>query len=318
MLTTNASYAREMDRTPSDLAVSAGQIDPAPVLGEWSNTNHRSWGISHAELVRQDGGLEMRIIGTDLEDGPHDWGRTPVTRLFTDGPSSSRACAYTATFELPHARTEIQSEVKQGVSIVAALTSFTDGSGRSSYMSREFMTRRELRAATGRAPLGTGIAPAEPAAARGEDRLAMLRGNIDPAILLCRWSNTNQASRGITEIRCELRDGQCQVRTIAVGPQGPIDWGEVAGTLYSDLGITGGGRAAAEAMTRGRPTPHYADISVTDAGPAFWAIYDHGFQRVHLQARINLGLLVVVVLTEFNDDSGRADYYHREFFVREA
>lgn len=318
MLTSNASYAREMDRAPDDRAVQTGQIDPAPVLGQWSNTNHRSWGVSHAELVRRDGGLDVRIIGADPQDQPHDWGRAPVARLFTDGPGSSRVCAYTATFELAHARTEIQANVNHGLTVVTALTSFTDGSGRLSYLTREFLSRRELPASPGRTPLGTGATTAQPAAARGEERLPMLRGNIDPAPLLCRWYNTDQASRGIAEIRCELRDGQFLVRVVAVGPQGPIDWDEVAATLHTDISITGGGRATVEAATDGRPTPNYADISATDAGPAFWATYDHGFQRVHLQARIYLGVLVVAMFTEFTDDSGRANYFHREFYVREA
>ena len=317
MPTSIARYACELDLLPDDRAVQTGRLDPAPTLGAWSNTNYRSLGISHAELLRRrDGGLDVRIIGTDPPDRSHDWGRASSTRLFTDGPGSSRVCAYTATFELAHARTEIQAEVKHGLTIAAAFTSFTDGSGRANYYSREFLTRPELPTAPDHTTPGPGAT--QPAAVRGEDRLPMLRESIDPAPLLSRWSNTDQTSRGITELSCQFRDGQLQVGAVAVGPEGPIDWGEVAATLYTDISVTGGGRAAVAAVTDGRPTPHYADISVTDLGPAFWVTYDHGFQRVHVQARINLGVLVVVVFTEFTDDSGRADYVHREFFIRQA
>jgi len=301
---------------PDERVAQTGQLDPAPVLGTWSNTNHRSWGISRAELVRRDGGLDVHIIGADPQDQPHDWGRAPVSRLFTDGPGASRVCAYTATFDLGHARAEIQANVNHGLTVVAALTSFTDGSGRVSYLTREFLSMGEPPAALGHAQPWPGVTTTRPAATRGEDRLPMLRGSIDPAPLLCRWTNTDQASRGIAEIRCAFQDGQLRVRVVAVGPQGPIDWGEVAATLHTDLSITGGGRATVDVVTVGRPTPYYADISATDAGPAFWATYDHGFQRVHLQARIYLGVLVVAMFTEFTDDSGRANYFHREFFIR--
>lgn len=300
---------------PDGRAAPTVRLDPAPVLGPWSNTNHRSWGISHAELVRRDGGLDVRIIGADPQDQPHDWGRAPVSRLFTDGPGSDRVCAYTATFELAHARAEIQANVNHGLTVLAALTSFTDGSGRLSYLTREFLSHGEPPAALDQVRSGA-LVTTRPAATRGEDRLPMLRGSIDPAPLLCRWTNTDRASRGIAEIRCGFQAGQLRVRVVAVGPRGPIDWGEVAASLHTDLSITGGGRARLDVVPDGHPAPYYADVSATDAGPAFWATFDHGFQRVQLQARIYLGVLVVAMFTEFTDDSGRADYFHREFFIR--
>jgi hypothetical protein len=154
--------------------------------------------------------------------------------------------------------------------------------------------------------------------ARGDDRLPMLAATIDPGPLLHRWRNADAASRGIVEVSCTWRDDRLLVGVVAAGPDGPIDWGERPATLYADMSATGGGRAAASPVTDGRSTPHYADVSATDAGPAFDVTFDHGFLRVHLQARINLGVLVVAMFNDFTDGSGRADYFHREVFVRTA
>lgn len=153
--------------------------------------------------------------------------------------------------------------------------------------------------------------------ARGDDRLPMLQAPIDPQPLLHQWRNTDRASRGIAEVGCVLRDGELRVQVRAVGPDGLIDWGETSAVLHTDITATGGGRAAAPAVTDGKPTGHYADTTATESGPAFAATYDHGFQRAHLQARIVLGVLVVLTYTEFLDDSGRADYYTRELFIHE-
>ena len=156
----------------------------------------------------------------------------------------------------------------------------------------------------------------ELACARGDDRLAMLHATIEPAPLVGRWCNADDTSRGIDEINCRLWDEVLYVRVAAVGPDGPIDWGEVPATLHTDISATGGGRAAASPVEDGYPTPHYADVSVTEAGPAFAATFDHDFLKVHLQARLNLGVLVVAMFNDFTDDSGRSSYFAREVVIR--
>jgi hypothetical protein len=156
----------------------------------------------------------------------------------------------------------------------------------------------------------------EVAYSRGDDRLALLRGPIDVEPLLGRWRNPDQGSGGISNLDLEQRDGQVHVRAAGFGPDGPIDWGEVPAEVYSDISMTGGGRAAVGPDAAGQVPPHYADLSSTGGGPAFLASFDHGFLRVDLQARLNLGLLVVAIYSEFTDDSGRPNYFLRPVFVR--
>jgi hypothetical protein len=152
--------------------------------------------------------------------------------------------------------------------------------------------------------------------ARADDRMPMLRSPINPERLLNRWRNTYEDTNGISEVTLSIRDGQLYLQVTAVGRDGPVEWGEVPATLYTDLSVTGGGRATVDPMTDGEATPHYADLSATDGGPAFFATFDHGFQRVHIQGRFNIGILPLAIFTEFLDDSGRADYFVREVFIR--
>lgn len=152
--------------------------------------------------------------------------------------------------------------------------------------------------------------------ARGDDRLPMLWAPVDPSRLLTRWRNTDARTKGISEVSFAYRERQLYIRVTAVGPDGPIDWGEAPASLYADVSVTGGQRGAVPPTTDGEPTPHYADLSATDGGPAIFATYDHGFMRVHLQGRFNIGILPIVSFNEFLDESGRADYFIREVFVR--
>jgi hypothetical protein len=156
----------------------------------------------------------------------------------------------------------------------------------------------------------------ELAYSRADDKLTLLRGQLDPAPLVGNWRNPDEGSGGISNLDIEWRGGQLYVRAAGFGPDGPIDWGEVPADVFSDISMTGGGRAAVTPAV-GQVPANYADLSSTGGGPAFLASFDHGFLRVDLQARLNLGLLVVAIYSEFTDDSGRPNYFLRPVFVRD-
>lgn len=313
---TTAQYLREIDRLPGDGPARVAPIDTGPLLGVWRNANHQTWGILAVELTERDGRVWAHALAADPEaDRPRDWGEVPVDGPYALGPASSDVCAYRATFELGHARTQIQANMLHNVMVCGAFTTFTDGSGRTDYFSREFLHRCGPQSMTEAAdPLGAERAG--PASARGDDRLPMLHAPIVPDRLLTRWRNTDPDTTGIPEVSLSLRDGRTYLRVTAAGPDGPIEWGDTPVRLYTDISVTGGGRAAADPVTGGRPTPHYADVSATDGGPALYATFDHGFMRVHMQARFNIGILPFVMFNEFLDGSGRQDYFQREVFIR--
>lgn len=317
MTSTTVRHSRIQDLLPHGSLTPMKPFDTSPITGVWGNTNQGSWGFSEVTVTARDQhGVDLQLIGGDPVAGPHDWGRVAVERLFTDGPHSDHLCGYIANYEYGHARTQIQANTHLGLAVIAALTTFTDGSGRASYLSREWYHRR-LPAASPAAAPEVIMAADGLAAARGDDRLSMLRFAPDPTVLESRWRNLNDNGPGVTEIDCVVRDGDLVVRATGAGQDGPIDWGETVATVYNDISASGGSRAAPGPVTAGEPTFHYADVSLTAAGPAFWATFDLGFARVELQGRINLGVLVVAEFTEFRDDSGRADYYCREVFIRQ-
>ena len=152
-------------------------------------------------------------------------------------------------------------------------------------------------------------------AARADDRLPLLRTiAVDADPLAHRWRNPDLTRGNLSEVLCTVRDGRLYVHVTATGPDGPIDWGEAPATVYLDVTATGAVRA--RELPPAGDGPSYADLSTSDLVPAFTATYDHGFMRVRLHFRLNIGLLVAAIFSEFTDGSGRANYYNREVFVR--
>ena len=131
---------------------------------------------------------------------------------------------------------------------------------------------------------------------RSQDRLesqaASDAGEISLEPFLGTWLNTNSATRGIVRIIITARNGGLVVRAFGNCDPSPCDWGETE----------------AEAV--------YANNIASREGVAFTASYDFGFLKTRLQANVNQGLLVAVTFNRFEDESGRGDYFSREFFHR--
>ena len=106
---------------------------------------------------------------------------------------------------------------------------------------------------------------------------------LDLSVIVGDWRNTNQAG-GITRIVVEDNgDGRVKVEA--------NDWGSVA-------------------------APVFAFEFDGDYAGAFNAVFDLGFEEVRMQANVKQGVLVVATFNAFKDDSGRSNYFHREFFFR--
>jgi hypothetical protein len=113
--------------------------------------------------------------------------------------------------------------------------------------------------------------------------------SLDLSVLLGDWRNTNAADT-IARIVCEpAGDSRMRVHTWARSE--PRDWGPVDAPVFA---FTFDGAQAG----------------------AFLAIYPLGIQEVRLQANVKAGVLVVVTLTRYPDDSTRSNYFDREFFYR--
>jgi hypothetical protein len=275
---TIVSHAREVDRiTDDEAAVERRPLDFAPVEGEWISTTGLAGGISRFSTRPHDGSLLVSATGYGATRAG-DWGEVPA-EVFANTlrPGAGQTfTAFVATYEGEGVSTKLENYLALGVATGHAFHRFSESSGRRDYFTREFYIS------------GAGRRPADPLA---DDIAAVLRtGDNEPGRLLGTWSAlAPSVTKSIATLEVALADGDTVVRAVGVGADGPVDWGTTRADLYADA--------------------HYLDNA-----PAFLATFDHGYMRVHLQARINRGVLVVCVYTTFSDGSGRSDYFTRECF----
>ena len=115
-------------------------------------------------------------------------------------------------------------------------------------------------------------------------------GAIDTSGLIGTWINSNPNTSGIARIVISRSNGNLSLRAYAVSPEGLIDWGSV------DINV-------------------FASTPTSEAGAGFTCLYDFGFAEARLQGMIMKGLLVLAQLQKFKDESGRVDYFVREYFA---
>lgn len=104
------------------------------------------------------------------------------------------------------------------------------------------------------------------------------------------WINSNPDTNGIARMEFSEMEGRPSMRVDAIGPDGLIDWGWAPLKLF-----------AASPSSR------------TTAG--FTCTYDFGFAETRLQAMIMKGLIVLAQFHKFKDDSGRMNYFVREYYA---
>lgn len=119
-------------------------------------------------------------------------------------------------------------------------------------------------------------------------------GQLDLSGLVGSWLNTDRGSSGgVLRFVVSDRGGRLYVHGFGAGDPEPYDWGEIEGTPFA---------------------PSVADGHAW----AFNCRFELGFLQTDVSAYNKEGVLVVVTYNSFDDDSGRADYWTREFFYREA
>lgn len=115
--------------------------------------------------------------------------------------------------------------------------------------------------------------------------------SLDLSVLLGDWRNTSAAG-GIARIVCRpAAEGRMTVQCYGRCLPHDRDWGLAGAAVFA------------------------FELDGKQAG-AFFATYTFPFEDVRLQANVKAGVLVVVTLNRFHDDSGRANYFNREFFYR--
>jgi hypothetical protein len=120
--------------------VEAGRaIDPTPLLGTWVNTKDDTTGIYRFVLARTGDRVTIHAFG---HEAPFDWGEAEVT-LFAPNVDSSTAVAFNAQYDFGFMKSYLGCNSNEGLTIIASYNQFTDGSGRSNYICREFYYREQ-------------------------------------------------------------------------------------------------------------------------------------------------------------------------------
>lgn len=119
---------------------------------------------------------------------------------------------------------------------------------------------------------------------------AAIAPGVDTSALLGIWVNSNPDSNGIARMTMSESGGNLTLQVWAIGPDGLIDWG------IEDVSV-------------------FTSASSSRVGAGFACQYDFGFVKTRLLGMILKGLLVLAELHIFKDDSGRADYFVREYFA---
>lgn len=123
------------------------------------------------------------------------------------------------------------------------------------------------------------------------DERAEAQGPVIADPLLGTWFNTNPATRGIAKAVLAAKERGIVLQIFAAGNPQTVDWGETAASIFA------------------------ADALATDA-MAFSAFYDFGFMETQLQGHVRQGVLIIAKFDRFKDDSGRSNYFSKEFFYR--
>jgi len=122
------------------------------------------------------------------------------------------------------------------------------------------------------------------------ETVAMIAGPIDLSPFPGVWVNSNPATNGIARLVMSESGGKLTLQVLAIGPEDLIDWGTADVTVFTSS-----------------PSSR--------VGAGFTCAYDFGFAETRLQGMLAKGLLVLAELNTFKDESGRADYFVREYFA---
>ena len=143
-----AEPTRERERLDR-AAAERPEIDLAPLLGTWVVFEPGTTGITRVEIEADGDQVTARVHGSG-EDGAGEWGASPA-QVFADDVAGDQGWAFRAGFDHGWQRVQLFGYLNRGVLAVDAGTTFTDGSPRSNYFTRELFYRLRSRSPEGEA-----------------------------------------------------------------------------------------------------------------------------------------------------------------------
>lgn len=142
-MTQSLEFKQSSHLNPALLDPAAGTLNADKLVGRWVNTNRETRGIAEIIIEHDHEGFSVGVIGVGAGK-PIEW---PVTRAKAlanlEEEAGQRALALAVTFDFGFMRAETHIRLNKGVLVIVEFNTFQDGSGRSSYVNREFFYRRD-------------------------------------------------------------------------------------------------------------------------------------------------------------------------------
>lgn len=254
-------------------------LDRAALAGYWRNTNPDGQGLATLD-IRFEGG-QLAVDGEGSDGGVFHWHDPDTNRVYSETPFVASPIALACRADLGGYAGLLQGNLNMGL-LVGGLYRTADGKQPLGAFSREFFARQEP----------------PPRAPRVGDS-ALFSGFVPPSTLDLEpmkglWRNSDPAAQGLSVICIESAGEGLAVAATAIGPDGPTDWGSTDAATFACLDE--GGKPSTSLL----------------------ASFDFGFLRTDLQLRTPGGILVAACFNRFFDESGRLDYFTREFFYRRS
>jgi len=130
--------------------LNAALTDPATktlnadkLIGRWVNTDSGTQGLAEILIERDGDAFGVGAIGVGA-DGPIAWPMTRARALANlEEEAGQRTLALAVTFDFGFMTADTYLRVNKGVLVIVLFCTFTDDSGRSSYVNREFFYRKD-------------------------------------------------------------------------------------------------------------------------------------------------------------------------------
>ena len=118
----------------------SGVADLSPLLGVWHNVNPQTRYICRFEVaLAEDSSFHVRFFGSSDGPEPIDWGQVPALPVVLG--DSLMGIGFHTTYLLDGMDITLCANGSKGVTTVQTYATFTDGSGRPNYFTREFFHR---------------------------------------------------------------------------------------------------------------------------------------------------------------------------------
>lgn len=142
-MTPTLEFKQSSHLDPALTDPATGKLPVEKVIGHWLNTSHETQGLAECVIHKHDEEFEINIAGVG-SDGPIAWPTVRVRPLANlEEEAGQRTVALAATFDHGFMKSEVYIRVNKGVLVIVLFNTFQDGSGRSSYLNREFFYRQD-------------------------------------------------------------------------------------------------------------------------------------------------------------------------------